>query len=107
MGKNKQHDGTVRRDLRGLYKPDGFAVNLLRMTTPEWVPERILHMAEESTRGLTEDMALEVADNVVDAWHFGVLHYTGIPHIDRMLRSLYNRILYAASKQGIRLPRHF
>lgn len=107
MGKNKQQNGTIRRDLRGLYQPDAFAVRLLNVTRPEWIPQRVFDLAVNVTRGLTEDMALEVADNVADAWHFGVLHYTCIPHIDTPLRSIYNKIMYAAYKNGIELPRHF
>lgn len=94
-------------DLQARYDPDAFAEGLLEDTTPEWMPDRLRSQMKDALRGLDEDMALEVADDLLDCWTYGVRHYIGIRHIDEMLHSLYNKIIYCASQQGIELPMHF
>lgn len=94
-------------DLRGKYRPDGFAVGLLENMRPNWLSERVFCQTKDALRGLTDCMALEVVDDVIDCWCYGVCHYVGIQYIDRMLNSLYNKILWEASRQGVELPMHF
>lgn len=94
-------------DRRGEYEPNGFAEGLLKDTFPWWLPDRVRCQMKDALRGLDENMALEVADDLVDCWSFGVRHYIGIWHIDNMLHSLYNKILFAASQQEVELPMHF
>lgn len=94
-------------DLRGECRPDGFATGLLEDMRPDWLSERVFCQTKDALRGLTEGMALEVADDVVDCWCYGVCHFVGIQYIDRMLNSLYNKILWEASRQGVVLPMHF
>ena len=89
------------------FLPDPFAEGLLEDTNPDWMPERLQAQMKDALRGFSEDMALEVADNLLDCYSYGVRHYIGIEHIDKLLHSLYNKILYAASQQGISLPNHF
>ena len=102
---NKKH--VIINDMRWKYKPDGFAEWLMEMTFPDWLPERLRIQAKDALRGLSEDMALEVADNVIDCWSYGVLHYIRVEHVDKMLKSLYNKILYCAEQQEVKLPKHF
>lgn len=94
-------------DRRGEYQPDGFAEGLMKETFPEWLPERLRSQMKDALRGLDADMALEVYDDLLDCWTLGVRHYIGIWHIDEMLHSLYNKILYCASRQGVELPMNF
>ena len=97
----------VVNDLRSKFLPDAFAVGILEDTTPNWMPERLQAQMKNALRGFSEGMALEVADNLLDCYSYGVRHYIGIEHIDKLLNSLYNKIQYAASQKGVRLPNHF
>jgi hypothetical protein len=92
--------------MRWKHRPDGFAEWLMEMTFPDWLPERLRIQAKDALRGLSEDMALEVADNVIDCWSYGVLHFIRVGHVDKMLKSLYNKILYCAEQQEVKLPMH-
>ena len=94
-------------DLRSKFLPDAFAVGILEDTTPYWMPERLQVQMKNALRGFSEGMALEVADSLLDCYSYGVRHYIGIEHIDKLLNSLYNKIQYAASQKGVRLPNHF
>lgn len=94
-------------DRRGEYEPDGFAEGLLKDMFPWWLPDRLRRQMRDALRGLNENMALEVADDLVDCWTYGIRHYIGIWPIDNMLHSLYNKILFAASQQEVELPMHF
>lgn len=106
MKKKKERCGKVFiKDT--VIKPDAFALWLLEMTIPNWLPERLRSQIKDSLRGYNEGMALEIADDLVDCWTYGVRHYTGIAHIDRQLKSLYNKIMYAAEQKNIILPMHF
>ena len=89
------------------YQPDAFALWLLEFAYPTWLPDRLRSQMKDALRGFSKDMALEVASKLVDCLAYGVRQYTGIDHVDRHLHSLYNKITYAATKQGIELPMHF
>ena len=99
----KKRNNIYRRDLSGTFKPDSFCLMIYNATIPEWLPERIRRQAEDALRGFTEDMALEIADNLIDCWCYGVRHYIGIKHVDCLLNSMYNRILFCAREKGIEL----
>jgi hypothetical protein len=94
-------------DLRWRYKPDSFAKGLMKDTFPGWLTDRLRTQATEALRGMDEDMALEVVYDLMDCWTYGVRHYIGIEHIDKLLHSMYNKILYCAEQQEIKLPMHF
>ena len=89
------------------FLPDAFAAGLIEDTTPDWMPERLKVQMRDALRGFTKGMALEIADNLFDCYSHGVRHYIGIEHVDKLLNSLYNKILYAASQQGVSLPDYF
>lgn len=95
------------RDLRNKFKPDVFAEGLLISCFPEWLSDRLRRQVVDALRGLDEAMAIEVADDVMDFWTYGVRHYVGILYIDNMLNSLYNKIAFCAEQQEIELPMHF
>lgn len=96
-----------RSDQRCKYMPDEFAEGLLRSTFPKWMPARLRRQAIDALRGFDEDMALEIADDLMDFYTYGVRHYIGIDHVDSMLYSLYNKFQYRAKQKGITLPGHF
>ena len=94
-------------DLRSEFLPDSFAERILEDTAPSWLSARLLALAKNALCGFNGAMALELADNLVDCWSYGVCHYTRIGHVDKMLNSMYNKILYCAEQRGIQLPGHF
>ena len=57
----------------------------------------------DALRGFDEDMALEIADNLIDCWTGLGLRVTGIDHVDELLGRLYMRILSYAHRNGIKL----
>lgn len=95
------------RDLSNKFKPDTFAEGLLISCFPDWLSDRLRRQVVDALRGLDEAMAIEVADDMMDCWTYGVRHYIGILYIDSMLNSLYNKILYNAEQQEVELPMHF
>lgn len=95
------------RDLQNKFKPDAFAEGLLISTFPDWLSDRLRRQAVDALRGLDERMALEVADDLIDCWTYGVRHYIGIKHVDEMLNSMYNKIAFCAGQQEVELPMHF
>lgn len=85
------------------YEPDSFCLSLFNMTVPDWIPENLRADMVDALRGYDEDMALEIADNLIDCWTGLGLHVTGIGHIDDLLGRLYMRILSCAHRSGIKL----
>ncbi len=94
-------------ELNGGFEPNQFCLNLLDMTMPDWMPDRLRRQARDALRGFSDEMALEITDNLVDCWTYGLRHNVGIDHVDRLLNSLYNRILYCANQKGIELVGDF
>ena len=89
------------RDLSDKFQPDKHCQMVLEVATPEWIPERIRRQVEDSLRGFSGEMAYEIVNNLIDLWTFGVRRFTNIKHVDCLLNSLYNRILYCARQRGI------
>ena len=85
------------------YEPDSFCLSLWNMTMPDWIPENLRADMVDALRGYDEDMALEIADNLIDCWSGLGLHVTGIGHVDELLGRLYMRILDCAHSKGIKL----
>ena len=90
-------------DLNRGYEPDGFCLSLWNLTMPDWIPENLRADMVDALRGFDEDMALEIADNLIDCWSGLGLHVTGIDHVDELLGRLYMRILSVAHRSGIKL----
>jgi hypothetical protein len=103
MVKNLTTTAVVCSDLRKENQPNAVAYRLLVLNFPDWLSDRLRSQMTDALRGLNKRMAKEVAYDFVDYWLFGVRHFTGIQHIDTMLQSMYNKVNYCASKQGIEL----
>lgn len=88
------------------FEPDTFSTSLLAMCKPDWVPPELFFEVTDSLRGFTDDMALIIADDIIDAWSGIGLHITGYRHIDDLLGHLYTKILACALKKGIKLEYH-
>ncbi len=85
---------------------DGFALDILEMTMPEWVPAKLQEEMKESLRGFSEWAALWIAESLTDACRGDALATTGIPHIDNMLWTLYAKILNCARQKGVKIANH-
>ena len=85
---------------------DLFALSVLEMTTPDWVPKKLLEEMKESLRGNSEWAALWIAECLTACCRGEALATTGISHIDNMLWTLYAKILKCARKKGIRIANH-
>lgn len=83
--------------------PDSFASALLADCKPDWIPLDLYFQITDSLIGFDSEMALVIADDIIDCWSGLGLHVTGIQHIDDLLGRLYVRILMCAFKQGIHL----
>ena len=90
-----------RREMN--FEADEFSVSLLAMTKPDWVPSTLYFEVTDSLRGFTPEMALIIADDIIDVWNGLGLHYTGLEHIDAILGRLYGKIISCAFKKGIEL----
>ena len=85
---------------------DDFALDVLEMTTPEWVPLELQEEMKESLRGFSDWAALWIAESLTDCCRGDALATTGIPHIDNMLWTLYAKILNSARSLRIRIANH-
>ena len=86
---------------------DDFALSLLQMTLPDWMPKWLQRKLKKSLRGFTEDSALWIAESLMDCYNGYALATIGIAHIDAMLWSLYAEILQCAREKGVKLANHW
>ena len=94
----------LHQDLDGYerYQPDDFCLSLWGDTMPDWIEDDLRDDLVDALRGFTDDMALEIADNMIDCWCGESLHLTGIKHVDALLWQLYAKILDRAHVMGIK-----
>ena len=85
---------------------DGFALDVLEMTMPEWVPNKLQEKMKESLRGFSEWAALWIAESLTDCCRGDALATTGIKHIDDLLWRLYSEILNCARERGVMIANH-
>lgn len=90
-------------ELNRCVKPDGFALSLLNDTMPDWLYKGLRKDMENSLKGFTEDVALEIVDDLIDCWSGLGLNLTGLRHVDSMLWDFYWRILDCAKTKRIML----
>lgn len=90
-------------DLKHSVESDRFALGLLNDTMPDWLYKGLRKDMVYSLKGFTEDVALEIVDNLIDCWTGLGLHLTGIRHVDAMLWDFYWRILDCAHTKGIKI----
>ncbi len=90
-------------DLNHAFKPDSFCLNLWEYSMPDWMPKKLRADMVNALRGFDEDMALEIADDLIDCWSGHALNLTGIDHVDELLGKLYMRILSYVHRHGIKL----
>ncbi len=103
LNSKKQEMRITYRDLNYAYAPDHFCITLWEYAMPDWMPDNLRAEMVDALRGFNEDMALEIADNLIDCWTGFGLHVTGIDHVDELLGKLYMRILSYVHRNGIKL----
>ena len=86
---------------------DEFALDVMEMTMPEWVPQSLQKEMKESLRGFGEWAALWIAESLTDCCRGDALATTGIKHIDDMLWRLYSEILNTAREHGVKIANHY
>lgn len=91
---NGRRDHSVNTDLKNIWQRQEF----------EWVDERLRTQLEDMMRGLDRKMAQEVFGCILFFINWGIRNYLDLWHIDRMLKTAYNKIEHAAAQQGIKLP---
>jgi len=90
-------------ELAPSYKPDPFCLDLWDMTMPEWIDPSLYRELVDALRGFDSEMALEIADDLIDCWSGLGLHVTGIGHVDELLGKLYMKVLNCAHRKGVTL----
>ena len=78
--------------------------NIWQRQELEWVDERLRTQLEDMLRGIDREMAQEVIRCILYFINWGIRNYLDLWHIDGMLKTAYNKIEYAATQQGIKLP---
>jgi len=90
-------------DLKHSVESDGFSLGLLNDAMPDWLYKGLRKDMVNSLKGFTDEVALEIVDNLIDCWTGLGLHLTGIGHVDTMLWDFYWRILDCAHTKGIKI----
>ena len=90
-------------NLKDSVESDGFTLGLLNDAMPDWLYKGLRKDMVNSLKGFTDEMALEIVDNLIDCWSGLGLHLTGISHVDTMLWNFYLRILDCAHKKDIKI----
>ena len=91
-------------DLHDEHPADDYSLRILNTELPDWLDERLRSQLHDMLRGLDRKMALEVVRDVTTFLNFGIRDYTGLWHVDLMLRSVYNKLEHRAGRAGVSLP---
>jgi len=89
------------------FETDDFSASWLADSKPDWVPAMLYFEVTDSLRGFTPEMALIIADDIIDCWTGLGLNFTGLEHIDDLLSRLYGKILSCAFKKRIKIANHY
>ena len=94
----KRENKVFNRDMR----PECY-IDVTAQSVMECVEERVSKKLYQDMMdyllGFTDDMQLEIADNLLDAVCHGWQHYINIPHIDNKMRSFYMMIEHEMTHQ--------
>lgn len=76
------------QNLRAQFPIDGTSASVLQCLEGR-VSDRLISDMREYLLGYSDDMQLEIADNLLDCATGQSIHYTGLKYIDRMLKAFY------------------
>ena len=101
--RNNQKMKIFYSELNHRVESDGFALGLLNDSMSDWLYKGLRKDMVNSLKGFTDDVALEIVDDLIDVWTGLGFHLTGIGHVDAMLWDFYWRILDCAHTKGIKI----
>ena len=84
----KRENKVFNRDMRPECHIDGTAKSVMECIEGR-VSDELYQDMMDYLLGFTDDMQLEIADNLLDAVCSGWEHYINIPHIDTKMKSFY------------------
>ena len=84
----KRERKIFKRDLRPECRIDGTAKSVMECIEGR-VSDELYQDMMNYLLGYSDDMQLEIADNLLDAVCYGWRHYIGIPHIDMIMQGFY------------------
>lgn len=84
----KRENKVFNRNMRPECRIDGTAQSVMECIEGR-VSDKLYQDMKDYLLGFTDDMQLEIADNLLDAVCHGWQHYIGIPHIDTKMKSFY------------------
>ena len=84
----KRENKVFNRDMRPECPIDGTAQFVMECIEGR-VSDELYQDMMDYLLGYTDDMQLEIADNLLDAVCYGWQHYIGIPHIDMIMQGFY------------------
>ena len=93
-------------DLRANYHVDSFVMKSWKEWEPVWLDEPLRTDLRDMFRGLERRIALEVIVCLTNYILWGIRDFTGLWHIDAMLRKAYNKIAYFVEKNCIEFPEY-
>ena len=84
----KRENKVFKRNMRPECRIDGTALSVMECIEGR-VSDKLFQDMKDYLLGFTDDMQLEIADNLLDAVCSGWEHYINIPHIDTKMKSFY------------------
>ena len=88
LAETKREHKVFARDMRHECEIDCTAHSVMEIVE-EHVSPALYEDMMDFLLGFTDDMQLEIADNLLDAVCYGWEHYIGIRHIDTKMKSFY------------------
>ena len=95
----KRENKVFNRDMRPECHIDGIAQSVMECVEGR-VSDKLYQDMMDYLLGFTDDMQLEIADNLLDAVCHGWQHYIGIPHIDNKMMGFYMLIEHEMTHQS-------
>ena len=84
----KREQKVFKRNMRSECHIDGTAQSVMECIEGR-VSDELYQDMMDYLLGYTDDMQLEIADNLLDAVCYGWQHYIGIPHIGMIMQGFY------------------
>ena len=91
-------------DLRDQHPIDDYSLGILKEREPAFLEEPLRSQLEDMLRGLDRRMARAVIECLTTYFYHGTREFVGIWHIDRMLRTAYNKIRYYVERNHVLFP---